>query len=167
MTQFPFSLPEPPDWLKSEAQNRLLLLLNHVLMQEPQAMERLRRHSGKTVSVHWGPVRLPLQASPAGLLALADPSAPADLRLTVMAESPWSALQAVLDGRKPPVDVQGDVLLAAEVAWLADNVRWDVEEDLARVVGDVAAYRLVQGAQALKAALDGLLRRRSATPEAH
>jgi ubiquinone biosynthesis protein UbiJ len=36
------------------------------------------------------------------------------------------------------------VQLAAEVNWLADHVRWDLEEDLARVIGDVPAHTLAQ-----------------------
>jgi ubiquinone biosynthesis accessory factor UbiJ len=53
-----------------------------------------------------------------------------------------SLAQRVLAGDKPGVDIQGDVQLAAEVAWLVDNVRWDVEEDLSRVVGDATAHTL-------------------------
>ncbi|MEO6625830.1 MAG: hypothetical protein ABIN37_13525, partial [Burkholderiaceae bacterium] len=34
----------------------------------------------------------------------------------------------------------GDVQLAAEVNWLVDHVRWDIEEDLARIVGDAPAH---------------------------
>lgn len=37
---------------------------------------------------------------------------------------------------KPAVSIEGDVQLAAEVAWLVDNLRWDVEEDLSRLIGD-------------------------------
>ena len=36
--------------------------------------------------------------------------------------------------------IEGDVQLAAEVNWLVDHVRWDLEEDLSRVVGDTAAH---------------------------
>src|SRR5574337_985981 len=33
----------PPDWLVDELQHRLVLFLNHVLQQEPEAMARLAR----------------------------------------------------------------------------------------------------------------------------
>ena len=33
----------PPEWMVDELQNRVVLFLNHVLMQEPQAQDRLRR----------------------------------------------------------------------------------------------------------------------------
>ncbi len=32
--------------------------------------------------------------------------------------------------------------LAAYVNWLVDHVRWDVEDDLARIVGDAPAHTL-------------------------
>jgi ubiquinone biosynthesis protein UbiJ len=51
------------------------------------------------------------------------------------------------------------VQLAAEVAWLADNLRWDIEEDLARVLGDVPAHALAQAARRLVQALRPLLAR--------
>ena len=43
----------PPPWAVHEAQHRLVLLLNHVLMQEPQAMDRLRRQAGRIVEGRW------------------------------------------------------------------------------------------------------------------
>jgi ubiquinone biosynthesis protein UbiJ len=47
-------------------------------------------------------------------------------------------------GNKPGVRVEGDVQLAAEVNWLIDHVRWDAEEDLARLIGDAPAHTLAQ-----------------------
>ena len=36
---------------------------------------------------------------------------------------------------------------------MSDNLRWEVEEDLSRVVGDLAAVKLVSGAKALTESL--------------
>jgi ubiquinone biosynthesis protein UbiJ len=38
------------------------------------------------------------------------------------------------------VRIEGDVQLAAEVNWLVDHVRWDMEEDLSRLMGDAPAH---------------------------
>ncbi len=141
------ALPEPPEWLRLELHNRVLLLLNHVLQQEPQAMERLRSQQGKAVQVQWGPFALELQATPAGLLALAAPERTPDLRIELTDPSPLALAQAALSGTKPVLEIQGDVQLAAEVAWLFDNVRWDAEEDLSRLLGDALAHRLVSAVQ--------------------
>jgi ubiquinone biosynthesis protein UbiJ len=45
------------------------------------------------------------------------------------------------------------VQLAAEVNWLADHVGWELEEDLARLIGDVPAHTLADGARQLRLAL--------------
>lgn len=145
-------MPAPPAWLWDEVRNRLVLLVNHVLQQEPEAMRRLRRQAGKTIRVRWGrdaavlgiDAALVVRASAAGLLErVADDSA-ADLVLTLDEPSPWAVAGKVVQGDKPAVTIEGDVQLAAEAAWLTDNVRWDVEEDLARLLGDAVAHTLVQ-----------------------
>src|SRR5579859_6590966 len=41
------------------------------------------------------------------------------------------------------VEVTGNARLASEVMLLARHLRWDAEEDLSRLVGDVAARRVV------------------------
>jgi len=143
----------PPPWAVQEAQRRLVLLLNHILMQEPQAMERLRRQSGRVVEAHWRIFSLRLVATPAGLLDLASPAASPDLTLTLAEDSPFALAQAALRGDKPPVRIAGDVQFAAEVNWLVDNVGWDIEEDLARVFGDAPAHAMGRAARALADAL--------------
>jgi ubiquinone biosynthesis protein UbiJ len=138
---------QPPDWVVEELQNRLVILLNHVLMQEPQAQERLRRQQGKPVRVQWGDFHLTLAATAAGLLERPMGAPTPDLTMTLIQTSPLALAQTALLGNKPEVDVKGDVQLASEVAWLVDNVRWDVEEDLSRVVGDATAHRIGQFAR--------------------
>jgi ubiquinone biosynthesis protein UbiJ len=51
--------------------------------------------------------------------------------------------------------IEGDAGLAQVIGELARHLRWDPEDELARVVGDVAAARLAGGA---RAQLSGLLR---------
>ncbi|MDM7457381.1 MAG: hypothetical protein P3W97_009060 [Tepidimonas sp.] len=158
----PWWPPTPPAWLLDEVRNRLVLLLNHVLQQEPEAMQRLRRHEGKRVRVRWGRAEpsanvqdfgLVLRISPAGLLESAADDARADLRLAIDEPSPLTLAGKLLRGDKPAVAIEGDVQFAAEIAWLVDNVRWDVEEDLARLLGDAMAHTLVQTASAAASAL--------------
>jgi ubiquinone biosynthesis protein UbiJ len=58
----------------------------------------------------------------------------------VTEESPFAIAQELIAGDKPAVRIEGDVQLAAEVNWLIDHVRWDIEEDLARLMGDARPY---------------------------
>src|ERR1035437_4825267 len=161
-TQSPFSFLEevlqklplpnlqPPAWAAAEAQRREVLLLNHVLMQESEAQSRLMRQKGRVMMMQWGNFSFKLEATPAGLLDLASPQVKPDLVMTLTEESPFSLAQAALRGEKPSVRVEGDVQLAAEVNWLAEHVRWDIEEDLARAIGDVPAHNFAQMAGSVR-----------------
>lgn len=144
---------QPPSWLVEETQRRLVLLLNHILMQEPEACARLARQTGRVVEAHWRQFSLRLVATPAGLLDLAPPASVPDLTLTVTDESPWQLAQAALRGAKPAVRIAGDVQFAAEINWLVDHVRWDLEEDLSRLVGDGPAHAAGQALRQVGEAL--------------
>lgn len=131
-----------PDWLVREGQRRVVLLLNHIVQQEPEAQNRLVRQKGRTVLAQWRQFDMHLAVTPAGLFDLADTSTAPDLTLTIEEESPLALVQAAVKQDKPKVRIEGDVQLAAEINWMADNLRWDVEEDVARVIGDVPAHTL-------------------------
>ena len=144
---------KPPVWLVEEMQRRLVLMLNHVLMQEPQAQARLVRQTGRVLEARWRAFSMRLVATPAGLLEFASASSPPDLTLTLTEESPWQLAQAAARGDKPPVRIAGDVQFAAEINWLVDHVRWDMEEDLSRLVGDAPAHAIGQGLRRMTEAL--------------
>ncbi len=144
---------QPPPWAVHEIQHRVVLFLNHVLQQEPEAQQRLVRQKDRVVQFEWRFVTVKLVATPAGLLDLAPETATPELTLTVTETSPLGLAQATLRGEKPGVRIVGDVQLAAEVNWLADHVRWDVEDDLARLIGDVPAHTIATGARRVAAAL--------------
>jgi len=132
---------KPPAWLTQEAQNRLVLLLNHVLMQEPQAQARLTGQAGRVVRLQWRALAMQVRATPAGLCELAS-DATHDLLLTLADDSPLALAKGALRGERPAVRVEGDVRLASDINWLVDNLRWDMEDDLARVVGGAAAHQI-------------------------
>lgn len=157
-TQSPFSFlgglaervmagPQAPQWLVSEMHQRLVLFLNHVLMQEKEAMDRLVRQKGRIARVQWRQYSVALLVTPAGLFDVAPADATPDLMLEVTETSPFSLAQTALRGDKPSIRIEGDVQFAAEINWLVDNVKWDVEEDLARVIGDVPAHTIAKVAR--------------------
>ena len=121
--------------------------VNHVLRSAPLAMERLRRHAGRTASFQVGPVTLAFTVQTTGEVTAALPHVPRDLTVRI---SPFllPRLAAREDAAFREIDMQGDMELAQEISFLARNLTWDVEEDLSKVVGDIAAHRIVAGARA-------------------
>jgi ubiquinone biosynthesis protein UbiJ len=157
---------QPPAWMVEEIQRRMVLLANHVLMQEPEAQARLARQSGRVLQAQWRGFAVRLVATPAGLLDLAPVGVAPDLTLTVTETSPWGLAQAALRGDKPPVNIAGDVQFAAEVNWLVDHVRWDLEEDLSRLVGDAPAHLIADAGRGMVNALRQFVGARASPPAA-
>lgn len=174
-TQSPFSMLEsffkdgaerftPPPWAVEESHRRIVLLLNHILMQEPQARERLVRQKGRKLLAQWQNFSFKVMVTPAGLLDLAPSQVPVDITMIVSEPSPWVLVQGFFKGEKPAVRIEGDVRLAAEVNWLADHVRWDIEEDISRIVGDVPAYLMVMACRNMLSALKNFVMQKSPSP---
>ena len=151
---------QPPAWVVDETLNRLVLFLNHVLMNEPQACQRLARQKGQRIEIVWQSLTLQLQPTAAGLLERGSFEG-FDLRLTATQTSPLEIAGHLARGEKPKVHIEGDVQLAAEINWLIDHVRWDAEEDLARLVGDAPAHTLAQAARKAVEALRGFVAQRA------
>jgi len=133
---------------------RATLWLNHVLSSEEAAVQRLRPHAGRFIRLQmegWPSLLPPLPElsfaiTPAGLVEWCGGQAPAavDLRLTIDASNPARTLAQGLAGQRPAVEVVGDAALATDVSWLMDNLRWDIQDDLARVIGEGPAHELAR-----------------------
>ena len=125
--------------------------LNMLLKREDWARERLVRHAGKTVRFALGGFSLGLTIGSDGLAELSDPAVVPDVTLTVSPEK--LPLPRLSGGQAPDMaeatHISGDAALAQVVADLSKQLRWDPEDALARVVGDIAALRLVGGARRL------------------
>ena len=114
--------------------------LNHLLRSEPWARERLVPFAGEVVELAAPPLpALRFTIGPEGLLDAGggEPGLSLKIRPSVLpglARGEEHALRAV--------DVSGNGRLASEVMLLARHLRWDFEEDLSRLLGDVAAHRV-------------------------
>lgn len=117
--------------------------LNHLLEAEPWARERLAPFAGQTLELRAPPLpALRFAIGADGRLAESPGEAEVSLAITFSA----GALPALARGEEyflRAVDVSGNARLANEVMFLFRHLRWDVEEDLAKLVGDAAAHRLV------------------------
>jgi ubiquinone biosynthesis accessory factor UbiJ len=142
---------------------RLTLFLNHVLSAEPVAVQRLQAHAGRSVRLElrgW-PGLLPalppttFRVSAAGLLEWSegDTAEPPHLLVSIDASNPALAAVQALGGARPRVDVSGDAAFATDLNWLFDNLRWDVQDDLARVLGPLPAREIARLGGGVKAGL--------------
>ena len=148
--------------------DRLVLVVNHVLSSEPQAVERLLPHRGRVLRLDLlqlprllpAPPPLAFRVTPAGLVEWCAEPVDADLRVRLDAPNPAALSWRLMAGEMPPVVIEGDAQLAGDVDWLLKNLRWDVTDDLDRLFGPAVAHQVHRMgsalAHALRAALQGV-----------
>jgi ubiquinone biosynthesis accessory factor UbiJ len=165
-------MPDVPPLLAAGLQDRLVLLLNHLLGREPAASERLRPLAGQSLTVTldgqpgWAPQLPPLHlaVTPAGLFERIEAPAQPQLHIAIDGRNPLQLALGALQGERRGVTVSGEVPMASSVNWLFENLRWDLGDELARVVGPAPARLLEQAAGAARAAIGKLLSPRDAKP---
>jgi len=129
-----------------------LLACNHLLRDAEWARQRLRVHAGRTARFDLGLLAIDLHVTDEGFFAPADSEAEPDL----VVELPPAAFGQVVSGWDAvarTAHLRGNVEFAEVLGFVLRNLRWDVEEDLSRLTGDIAAHRIVQAGEALRLAV--------------
>ncbi|HEX9672304.1 MAG TPA: hypothetical protein VGA12_02585 [Burkholderiales bacterium] len=146
--------------------------VNHLLRGASWAREALRRHAGKTARFELIPLANP-SPPPLSRMERGGSSSPSlawgkgmgwGLALTVLesgevAPAAADAVPAATVRLGPglmlrlaardesawrEISITGDTDFASAIHHVARNLRWDVEEDLSRVFGDIAAHRMAE-----------------------
>lgn len=139
--------------------------LNVLLEREPWARERLARHAGKTVRFSVGNFALGMTVTERGTFMQAVADAIADVTLSVVPEriEPFRLLRAArdedADAFTDMTHIVGDASLAQVVAELARHLRPDPEDELARLIGDIPAVRLLGGVRTVGRGLQSAFER--------
>lgn len=137
-----------PELLLPAAVNRFL---NHLLNQETWARAKLKLHAGKVAQFDIGPVTMTFLVEPDGLVSAATTGLVPAVTIRIRAADLPLLLQQ-LDRAFSFVAIDGDADFANTISQLAQSLRWDIGDDLGKLVGDIAANRIVEGGTAMLAA---------------
>lgn len=135
--------------------------VNHLLAQDAWARTQLAAHAGKIARLDAGLLTLDWQVTADGMFKAAESGAAPHVVIRVkLADVPL-----ILQNRERAISyvrIEGDADFANAISRLSETLKWEAEEDLGRVVGDVAAHRIVVTA---KSALAGVRTRGQALQE--
>jgi len=124
--------------------------VNHLLAPAAWAREILTEHAGKIAVFDLFPLRVAVAVEPDGTLRVAPENASptVTIRLTHA-----TVLQILAEGEEAwrKANVEGDADFASAISKVAANLRWDIEEDLSRVFGDIAAHRMTESGRSAAA----------------
>ena len=162
-------LPNLNALLAPALMERLVLVVNHVLLREPVAVARLLPHQGRVMRLELlnlprllapnPPPPLAFIVTPAGGVEWCREPVDADLRVRVQAGNPAALAMQMAGGQLPPFEIDGDAQLATDVDWLLKNLRWDVADDLQRLFGPVVAHQLARMGSGLSQGLQAARKR--------
>lgn len=123
--------------------------INHLLRGAGWAREELKRFAGRVARIEMFPFALSLAVREDGEVDVAAPECTPSvivrltpglmLRFAARDETVWQ-----------DADISGDADFAAALHHVARNLRWDIEEDLSRVFGDIAAHRMAESGRTLE-----------------
>lgn len=119
--------------------------LNHLLAQESWARAVLQKHAGKLACIDLEVLQIRVRVAADGFVqSVSDMQVQEDVRLNMkLADLPLIAQDSTR--AVSYVKIEGDADFAQAISQLSQDLRWEVEDDLSRVVGDIAARRVVSG----------------------
>lgn len=120
--------------------------LQHITNQNNWSRPYLAPFAGKVVQFDFSLLKANLIILEDGSLSLAGVTAIADAVIH-LPPSLAMRLMAQDESAKMQIKIDGDTHLATELSKILQQMRWDIEEDLSHLMGDIAANKLVAGGQ--------------------
>jgi ubiquinone biosynthesis protein UbiJ len=117
--------------------------LQHLMAQNPAIAQSLQPLAGKHIAIQMLLLQAKLCILENGYLAIAPDSATAD---AVIRLNP-STLLRLMSGdhhASQSIQLQGDSELATRFSQIIQQMRWDIEQDLSLVIGDIPAHQLAK-----------------------
>ena len=116
-------------------------LLQHLISQNSWASNLLLPFAGKSIQINVSFISTSLVILENGNLAIAGETNVPDATVTI----PPSLLLRLLakdEAANRQINIEGDTHLAAELAKVFSNTRWDYEDDLSNLIGDIPAIKI-------------------------
>lgn len=120
----------------------LMAAVNHLLGQASWARHKLAPFSGHAARIKIPPFEAAFLIAEDGCLSTPPAGADLEVSISLPAAAPLLALQgqeAVMRAAR----IEGSAEFAEALGFVIRNLRWDAEEDLSKLVGDIAAHRMV------------------------
>ena len=124
--------------------------INHIILSESWAIKLLQSHIGKTVKISILPlINIAFTVQESGEISIAHNKDKIDTTATLT----FSILSRLLiqdEEAYSEISISGDRAFAEELFYIGKNIRWDLEQDLSQIMGDILAYRIVQTGNEVK-----------------
>lgn len=125
-----------------------IFAINHLLGQASWAREKLAPFAGHTAQVKLPPFEAAFTVLDNGQLVAPAANAEPEVTIALPLIAPLLLLQGP-DAVMRSARLEGSADFAQALGFVIRNLRWDIEEDLSKLFGDIAAHRVVEGTRTL------------------
>lgn len=116
-----------------------ILAFNHLLKDASWARQRLGAFAGRRAQISLPPLSFILEVTGEGYFTSGEGEA--EVVFSLPSDTPLLALKG-LEAVVKEAHVSGPADFADTLGFVLKNLKWDAEEDLSKLVGDLAAHRL-------------------------
>ena len=153
----------PVQFLSRAIAGTVSLVLNHLIALQPLCQKRLQKEAGKRVLVSVAPVQLELQVTEQGFFQVDLNTGDSDRRaVDTHISMRWSDLAGSVG---PPssisrkAKVEGDMDFAQAISAVINDLSWDPERDLVKIIGDAQAVWVMNALSATGTSLKDVFTR--------
>lgn len=113
-------------------------MINHLLSQNDWMQSKLEVHKDKIILIEISGLKTIFRVEGNGQLQLLDKSNEFNciIKLTIN-----DLMSQLIEKKNGKILIEGDLELANEVSQVLKKIEWDIEEDLAKYIGDIPAIR--------------------------
>jgi len=116
-------------------------IINHILTQNEWMKDELIQFKNKIIQLQVDPFMLQFKVNELGQLVSCDIQEHVDTTISLTSQA---FVRMVVTKQKKDITVSGDVDLANVFSKIMLKARWDYEEDLSYLVGDIAAVEIAK-----------------------
>lgn len=116
-------------------------IINHILSQNDWMKDELLGFKNKIIRLEVEPFIIHFQVDEKGQLFTINTSKDADTFISI---SPNAFFKMIITKQKKDINISGDVDFANVFSTIITKTRWDIEEDLSLLVGDIAAVEITK-----------------------
>ena len=111
-------------------------ILNHLLLQNDWMQSKLIDHKNKILAIEISGLKNIFIVEENGQLRSLNESKTIDciIKLTIN-----DFINQVVNNKNGKISIEGDMELANQVTQVLKNIKWDIEEDLSKYIGDIPA----------------------------
>ena len=122
-------------------------IANHLLLQNDWMQSELVDHKNKIIVIEISGFKITFKVKDDGQLEMIDEDKRYDCEISLTVND---FVGQLINDKNGKISIKGDIELANKISQILKKIEWDIEEDLAKYIGDIAAIQTTKVLKKIK-----------------